>query len=496
MSSGPTNHFPATVSLCLCSLINAYLMVSVFPYAGFLCVRFIPSANEENAGSYAGLLESSFMLGRTLTSYAWGRTSDRYGRVFALLSSLMLCSIFSLLFGLTKSFYFVMFWRFCLGMSNGILGCAKTVATELADGNERLEHRAMGLVIGMRAWGYLLGPAIGGFLAEPLRQYPTWQFQNRLLTEYPFLLPNLFGSILCIIAAATVYCCIPETLEDNKRTSYGQIPADLLRTLLTTGYGILTRIRSVFLFHEKLASEEVHAVLPSKIDEVQGLEQYIAEPFIWNRLHTRALLLSHWSYSFVSMAADVAFPLFCMSHQSGLGLNGASIGKTLSGAGILFACAQYLVFSTVVQTYGVYNALAIGSMVGIQPCTLIPTALILQDESGKVTWGIFILLAVLMGIVKTASCLYFTSIALSLNKTVPSEQRGRMNGLCNTGSSISRAMAPTTIGLLVSFSFSGFAFPAQFGSIVVYGIISVIGVVIFLRVRTVVEQLGEESQLK
>jgi len=489
------NQTAAIVSICLCSFMNAYLMVSVFPYAGFLCIRMIPSANEENAGSYAGLLESSFMVGRTLTSYEWGRLSDRYGRVFVLISSLLLSSLFSVLFGFSKSFIYAVFWRFCLGMSNGMLGCTKTVATEIANGEEMLEQRAMALVIGMRAWGYLFGPAIGGLLAEPLQQYPNFwrgdEWQVQLLTKYPFILPNFLGSICCIIAVVTVCLFLPETLELSKRTSPWRIPADLINTLISSSRQVISRTGSLFSSDDQLSPADVKAILPlNKNDETKGRQKSI-----WSRLDTRALLISHWIYSFISMAADVAFPLFCMSHRGGLGLNGASIGKILSGAGVLFACAQYAVFKTVVHRFGVHSALVIGSMIGIQPCTLIPSSLVLQDQLGQVTWVIFSLLALLMGIVKTCSCLFFTSLALALNKTVPSEQRGRMNGICNTGGSIARAIAPTMIGLLVSFSFSDNIFSAQYGSLVIYGVLSMLGAVTFLHVKTVVVRIGD-GQIK
>jgi hypothetical protein len=41
-------------------------------------------------------------------------------------------------------------------------------------GNDTLERRTMGFVIGMRSGALLISPAIGGFLAEPLSQYPSF----------------------------------------------------------------------------------------------------------------------------------------------------------------------------------------------------------------------------------------------------------------------------------------------------------------------------------
>ena len=132
-------------ALCICMLVHGWLLVSVFPYSGFLAIFLIPSLNEETAGSYAGLLASAFMAGRTLTSYGWGVMSDTYGRRFVLFVSLGWSCIFSMLFGCSRSFHMALFWRFFLGVGNGILGTTKTSISELAYGNEKLETKGMGM---------------------------------------------------------------------------------------------------------------------------------------------------------------------------------------------------------------------------------------------------------------------------------------------------------------------------------------------------------------
>jgi MFS family permease len=147
----------ATAALCTCSFMNAFLMISVFPYAGYMVMELLgDSVNQDNVGTYAGLITSSFMLGRTLSAFFWGKAADTYGRTFVLKTCLLLSVLFSLLFGLSTSLVLALLWRFCLGLSNGLISTAKTVASELADGDQKAERRTMGLVIGMRSWGYLL----------------------------------------------------------------------------------------------------------------------------------------------------------------------------------------------------------------------------------------------------------------------------------------------------------------------------------------------------
>jgi MFS family permease len=100
-----------------------------------VAIEFIPSADEENAGSYAGLIASAFMIGRAITSMSWGKAADTYGRMNALYASLGFSLIFSVLFGLAGNFPLVLVWRFLLGLGNGIMGTAKTAVSELAGSN-------------------------------------------------------------------------------------------------------------------------------------------------------------------------------------------------------------------------------------------------------------------------------------------------------------------------------------------------------------------------
>jgi hypothetical protein len=120
------NHSASIVALCLCSFTHSWQLVSIFPYSGFLAIKLIPGINEENAGSYAGLLAASFMIGRAFTSYGWGQIADVYGRRIVFFVSLVLSSVFSLLFGLSSSFRLAILWRFLQGASNGIGGISKS----------------------------------------------------------------------------------------------------------------------------------------------------------------------------------------------------------------------------------------------------------------------------------------------------------------------------------------------------------------------------------
>ena len=246
-----SNHTLSTLALCIAVLSVSYMLISVFPYSGYMVIQLMSAngsssdtkntliVNEENVGFYAGLMASSFMMGRAISSYGWGKAADIYGRLPCLAISLLLSSLLSLGFGFSTTFVGALSWRFWLGMVNGVLPISKTAVSELAYGDRTLETRGMGLVMGMWGWGFLISPAISGITAEPLKQYPhvQWLQQDetiwyyKLLQKFPFLLPNLIGTILGLLALLAVCLFVPETLPKENVKSLNEIPNRLWSTM-------------------------------------------------------------------------------------------------------------------------------------------------------------------------------------------------------------------------------------------------------------------------
>ena len=241
-----TNHTRATIALCVAVLSVSYMLISVFPYSGYMVIQLMSSSqqhpnkvNEENVGFYAGMMASSFMIGRAISSYGWGKAADIYGRLPCLSISLLLSSLLSLGFGFSTTFWGALSWRFWLGIVNGVLPISKTSVSELAYGDRTLETRGMGLVMGMWGWGFLISPAISGITAEPLKQYPhvlwlqqdvsTWYY--KILQKFPFLLPNFIGTMLGLFALLAVQLFVPETLPRDSVLSLNEIPGRLWSTL-------------------------------------------------------------------------------------------------------------------------------------------------------------------------------------------------------------------------------------------------------------------------
>jgi MFS family permease len=111
----------------------------------------------------------SFMLGRALTSVFWGIVADRYGRKPIILLGTISIAIFNALFGLSSNFWMAIGTRFLLGSFNCLLGTMKAYASEIF----RDEYQATAMSAVSTAWGIglIIGPALGGFLAQVSRSY-------------------------------------------------------------------------------------------------------------------------------------------------------------------------------------------------------------------------------------------------------------------------------------------------------------------------------------
>lgn len=513
----------------------------------------------ENAGLYAGILSSAFMVGRLLTAYQWGRLADTYGRVVVLQTVLTWSAVFSLLFGTSTSFAHALAWRFGLGAVNGILSTCKTAAQEIGHGNAVLERRAMGLVIGMRSWSMLASPALAGFLAEPLQQYagpfwvealPTsWPTVYGVLEAYPFLLPNLLVAIMCVLSALAVRTLVPETLAERRyvwadvcawwRRPWHPQQESLTTTMTTTtrptnrswNHSHRVEPQSVTAQEEHkplLQSEKTNATVTAardnhddqtgNEDKADGAPQPSQSPLsVWQRPLTRQHIVLHWLFSFVATYIDEAFPLFCLS---GLYLTEAAIGQILSGAGVLFAALQYVSFATLTHHLGLYKSLLLGCCVGTLPVALLPIMQYFVQRDGQsletatlavavtstspssLTLALLLTGSLCMGVTKIMHSLFFVSMAVAVNKTVESHQRAKMNALSLTGNSFVKTGGPMLAGLLVTLCFSttaGQVLPIEtryYGGWIVFGIVPIMGLLVATRVLALERSVHEANRSK
>jgi MFS family permease len=162
----------------------------------------------------AGLLVSAFTGAQFLTAMMWGRISDsqRGGRKMVLLIGLFgtMCSVLG--FGFAKKFWQAMLFRIMGGALNGNIGVMRTMVSEIVQ-EKKYQSRAFLLFPMCFNIGVIIGPILGGLLADPAANYSSLFANVGWLKRFPYAPPNLVSACFLFAAALGVFfglnevCC-------------------------------------------------------------------------------------------------------------------------------------------------------------------------------------------------------------------------------------------------------------------------------------------------
>jgi hypothetical protein len=129
--------------------------------------------SDSTVASQAGVLAAAFTGAQFLTAIMWGRLADSeaFGRKKVILIGLLGTAIGSLGFGFSKSFAAAVFWRCLGGVLNGNIGVMRTMISEIVR-EKKFQSRAFLLMPMTFNIGVIVGPLLGGWLADPVTSYP------------------------------------------------------------------------------------------------------------------------------------------------------------------------------------------------------------------------------------------------------------------------------------------------------------------------------------
>lgn len=181
------------------------------------------------AGYVSGFIASSFMVGRLLSSFYWGRVADRIGRKPVFYIASVSIAAMSLMFGFSVNIYMAVVARLLLGLMNPVSGLIKTVVSELCI--EKHQAFAMSVVSASWSIGLVIGPAVGGYTSRPAEQYPgSYLASFHIFHSFPYLLPNIITAVLSMTSMVLIYFILPETLRlsgtDNTAYEMVSVVAD------------------------------------------------------------------------------------------------------------------------------------------------------------------------------------------------------------------------------------------------------------------------------
>ncbi|XP_024031134.1 protein ZINC INDUCED FACILITATOR-LIKE 1 [Morus notabilis] len=414
----PLKHLLCAFTVCLAAALP---ISSLFPFLYFMIRDFHIAKREEDIGFYAGFVGSAFMFGRFLTSILWGMIADRYGRKPVIMFGTLAVVIFNTLFGLSTNFWMAVSMRFLLGSLCGILGPIKAYASEIC----REEYQAFGMSLISTSWGLglVIGPALGGFLAQPAEKFPKIFSKESLFGRFPYLLPCLSISVFAL-AVAFMSCWMPETLDVHTKNDEE---------------------------HEEFSnsSDSIrHGANPKgNLQESEDTCPTSQQSLLKNWPLMSSIIV-YCVFQLHDMAYAEIFPLWAVSPKKygGLSYSSSDVGEVLAISGFGLLLFQLLFYPMFERTFGPVMVSRTGAVVTILLLSSYPFISMLSG----VTLTLVINCASLLKNVLSVSIT--TGLFLLQNRAVTQRKRGAANGLAMSAMSLFKAVGPAGGGAVFSWA--------------------------------------------
>jgi len=190
-----------------------------------------------------GWLVGIFSLIQLIAAPFFGMLSDRIGRKPVLLFSVIGTAVGFFVIGRADAAWMLFLGRIIDGASGGNIATAQACIADVTAPEKR--SRAMGVIGAAFGLGFIMGPALGGFLAS-----------------YSHTAPFYFAGGLAVVNALLIWWRLPETYPaearalDKQRASLGEVFADgrgvfitllLVATLVsTTGFAFIHVLFALF----------------------------------------------------------------------------------------------------------------------------------------------------------------------------------------------------------------------------------------------------------
>ncbi|KAI1776864.1 MFS general substrate transporter [Hypoxylon cercidicola] len=458
--------FPTTqlFLLAIVRLAEPIALTSIFPYAWALVKRF-KIGNEQDASFYAGLLISSFALAEALMGMFWGGLSDRVGRKPVLLLGCIGTMFSMVMVGFATNIWIALIGRALGGLLNGNIGVIQTMVGELVSKPEH-EPRAYSVMPFVWSIGTIIGPAIGGILADPHESWPNAFPKGSIFADFPYLLPNLCCAALLLISICLGYFLLEEThpdmvprvmLPDN---TYVSDETPLMETsdaikqpavdLRSETYGTFRGRNSIEFSHDEVCLKES--------EKKNGCNIFT------KRIMALVTALSIFTYH--SMTYDHLLPIFFEDDRipmdyapdngffskfnplyspGGLGLSMQSVGFVMAVNGAIALFVQVVIFPLAAERMGVFRLFILVTVLHPLAYVIVPTLVHLH---GSVLYaGIYFCLTIrnLLSIV-----LYPLLLILIKDATPSPSVLGKVNGMAASAGAACRMVAPPVAGYLYS----------------------------------------------
>jgi len=430
-------------------LVESIVSNSISPYINQLVIELpIVGGDGRKVGYYTGFIMSAHYAAEAVTVLYWNRLSDHIGRKPVLLFCLIGVIVSAMVFGLSRSFWALVFSRALHGSLKGYIGVTTSMMAELTD--ETNAARGFSMLPMSFSIGHAIGPFLGGMLSRPQDRWPH-VFSHPFWAEYPYFFP-CFVVALCGCAS---------------------LAANVIYLKETVNCGPLTGPHPSGATSDPAGEEPAgisHSVLsPKGADKPPPFRAILTRPVLIS-ISTSAIL------ALLTKASIALIPLVWSTSVKfgGLGMSPASIGLWMSVYGGISGVVQYVFFPHLISRFGPRSVVLTSVSVCALTYVLFPFENLALGHAPRglhVAGRLLILLQLTsLGIAEMGS----SAIYMYISSAVPNKRSlGAANGLAQTVVSVQRMAGPAVADWLFAFSLMNNVLGGNFAYVILVVLVGV-----------------------
>ncbi|KAJ3843273.1 major facilitator superfamily multidrug-resistance, DHA1 sub-family [Lentinula raphanica] len=430
----------------------------IYPFINqFVISTGITGGNEKKTGYYAGIIESAFFLAECFTVMLWGMASDRFGRrPILLLGPLGLC-LATLCFGLSTQYRELMIFRSIQGAFNGNIGVSKTILAELSDSTNIAQIFSLAPMIwGM---GVIMGPSIGGVLANPEEQFPSTLGKIALLRAHPFFLPCAVVALFAFLFFLVALIGLKEAkIDASTRLNPGS---------LVKSYGAIQKRPSTSTLCSTMSStstldvdveSDQETVLASDSEDEEDLKVDVEPPATLKSILIPEVLLPIANYSLIALLDSSYTVLIPLTYTTsvpagGLGLTPFHVGLILSVWGAANIPFPIFCIPRLIKRFGARTINFVGVCSFLVGFGSLSGLSMLASAFGHANWLVWALIPVQFLFSNTVGSMAYATAQIFVVNGAPSKSAlGTTNGLCQASKTMARTFGPVLATSLFSLS--------------------------------------------
>ena len=213
--SSPTRRGPALIFIFITLLIDVIGLGIIIPVVPKLIEQLI-NGNLSQAASYGGWLTAAYAIMQFVFSPILGGLSDQFGRRPVLLFSLFGFGLDYVLTGFAPTIEWLFLGRILAGVTGASFTTANAYIADISTPEKRAQN--FGLVGAAFGIGFILGPAMGGYLGQ-----------------YGPRVPFFVAAGLTMVNVLYGYFILPESLAPENRRPFDWRRANPVGSLMNLG---------------------------------------------------------------------------------------------------------------------------------------------------------------------------------------------------------------------------------------------------------------------